>query len=80
MKESRLKEFFCSLPDPASFAGKNIYVWGIGSLAALYQESFAREKVFNIVGYTVSDGYRISNFTQGGGGLLSEKNFLPLQK
>ena len=80
MQATELEEFLCALPDPESFAGKNIYVWGIGSTAGLYQEGFAREKSLNICGYTVSKGYELSDYTYGGGGNSTEGNCLLLKK
>ena len=65
MYSQQLEEFLSTLPAPESFLGKNIYVWGIGSFANVYQESFAREKSLNICGYTVSKGYKVSNYTYG---------------
>ena len=67
MQATELEEFLCALPDPESFAGKNIYVWGIGSLTSLCQEGFEREKSFSVHGYTVSKGYEASNYAWGGG-------------
>ncbi len=80
MHASELEEFLSTLPDPESFAGKNIYVWGIGSLTSMYQEGFAREQSLKICGYTVSKGYEVSNYTHRGGGKYTERNYSLLKK
>lgn len=80
MQSSQLEKFLRTLPDSDVFAGKNIYIWGIGSLAQLYQEGLAREKHLNVCGYTVSTGYEVSNYTQLGGGIFTEGKYLNLQK
>lgn len=80
MRTSELEEFFRMLPDPEMFAGKNIYIWGIGNLASLYQEGLAREKSLNICGYTVSKGYDVSSYTQGGRGNSTERSLSLLKK
>lgn len=78
MHSQQLEEFLNTLPAPESFAGKNIYVWGIGDTANLYQEGFAREKSLNIYGYTVSKGYEVSNYTHGG--KSTERSYFLLKK
>ena len=80
MQAAELEEFLCTLPDPESFAGKNIYIWGISDLAGLYKEGFAREKSLNICGYTVSKGYELSDYTYGGGGKSTERGYFLLKK
>ena len=66
MNSSQLDDFFRKLPEIDSFIGKNLYIWGIGDAASLYQEGLVREKELNICGYTVSKGYEVSNYTYGG--------------
>ena len=80
MQAQQLEEFLCALPDPGLFAGKNVYVWGIGDTAILHQEGFAREKSLNICGYTVSKCYEVSNYTHGGGGNSTERSSFLLTK
>lgn len=77
MHSSQLEDFLQELPAPDSFTGKNLYVWGIGSAANLYQEAFAREPL-NIFGYSVNEGYEVSQYTQGGGGhVFGKRLFTP---
>ena len=76
MHSEQLEQFLSTLPDSDSFAGKNIYVWGIGSLASCCQEGFAREESLNICGYTVSKGYEVSNYAWGGGGSSVKSSIL----
>ena len=63
MNAQQLEDFLRELPAPENFAGKNIYVWGIGNYAMLNQEGLAREKSLNIRGYTVSEGYEVSTLS-----------------
>ncbi|MBQ7155913.1 MAG: FkbM family methyltransferase [Synergistaceae bacterium] len=72
MNSSLLEEFFRTLPNPESFAGKNLYVWGISNWSRCYQEGLAREKSLNICGYTVS-----KNYLGGGGYFCGKKIFSP---
>lgn len=80
MQATEVEEFLCTLPDTEAFAGKNLYIWGIGEAANLHQEGLEREKSFNIQGYTVSKGYEISNYTHWGGGKSLVRDCLLLKK
>ena len=71
MKVSDFEGFLASLPEPESYSDKHLYIWGTGNTARLYQEGFAREKNYDVYGYTSS------NITDGGGGIFNHRLFTP---